>query len=181
MNATEQLHSFTGTLTYDNKPLIINYNRLTKLILDKNTPSDKRADYTKQLEKSPARILAAAGEEPELLYFQRKGDLYLIRTCGSGRYNDHALSLQGSQRDWVAYSGTEPTQYIVARFGSGRGNLSVDDLLEDPFDITLTTEDRRSLNTYNFPTELPRFTDIREEFLITAEFKLTIIERNVAL
>ncbi|MBD9611971.1 hypothetical protein IB245_10715 [Pseudomonas sp. PDM02] len=179
MSPNEQLHSFTGTLTFDGKPITTNYNRLTQLILNKETTPTKREEYRKQLERIPEHITTADNVEPELLYFQKDGDRYLIRTRGPGRYTNHLLSMEGPNRAWSAYSGTDATGYAVTLFGRGRDNITLDDLITDQLDIIILAGGRRSIRNYGIPGAPAAFTDNNGDYE-AGDFQLTVVDRNVA-
>ncbi|EJM40304.1 hypothetical protein PMI26_04031 [Pseudomonas sp. GM33] len=180
MTPTEQLLSFTGTLSFDGKSVVLNYNRLISYITDQNTPAKKRESFIKQLERIPEHVVTDLNMEPELLYFQRDGDRYLIRTRGPGRYNDHLLSLEGSERLLSAYSGTNPTGYYVSLVRGNGGNFTVENTLTDQHTIYILAGGRRHLYNYRLPGFSAAFTDEYEEDLELAAFQLTIIDRNVA-
>jgi hypothetical protein len=180
MNPNEQLLSFTGTLAYQGKHIAINYNRLINLILDKNTSPERREAYRKQLEKTPEQITTVTNIEPELLYFQRNGDRYLISTRGPGRYNNHLLSMEGPFRTWSAYSGNNPTGFVVTLFGRGRNNITLEDLVSDQLNIIILAGGSDHLSNYRLPGTPASFTDNEDEDFEIDDFQLTIIDRNVA-
>lgn len=180
MTLDDQLHSFTGTLTYEGAPVLINYNRLLKLIFNKDTPSEQIEDYKKQLGRIPEHITTAPDNEPELLYFRRTGNRYHIYTLGLGNYKGHKLSMEGDHRTWSAYDGTNSTDYVITLFGRGRNNITVQDLSSNQLDIILLAAGRKSINNYGIPGAPPAFTDRNDDDFERGEFTLTIIDRNVA-
>lgn len=180
MTRDDQLLSFTGTMTYEGFPVLLNNTRLTKLIFDKNITEDQREKYRKILDQSGTKLTTAEGEEPELLYFERVGDRYYVHARGPGRYNGHTLSMEGPKRTWSAYSGDNSTFFNIESTHSARKNLTLENLISDKLSVVFRANGTRLVYNSTTPGILAAFTDRQDDYYELAYFELTIIERDVA-
>ena len=180
MTPAEQLLSFTGTLNYQGNPIVINYHRLKKLILDEDTSSEARNDYMEELGDVPQHLTTAPNNKPELFYFERTGDRYVIHVIGSGRYSGQTLSMEGPHRTLSADSHNASARFTVGvDFFDHDENLTRENILSDEMDVAIRSEGRTYITNYSTPQAPPKFTDDDEDDSEIATFRLKIIERNI--
>lgn len=177
MSSQENHNSFTATLSVNGAPVVFSYKALERSLRRSDISDQQRYEYQQELAYGSNMLTISQDETPELFYFGRIDDCYVISVRSPAKYYGETVSMEGDLRNWSAFNGTDPT---IFRIGLAHKKFAeIDDMPNDVNIIRLYTNSKhRPVHIYG-DSGLPCFTDLQNRGGKLVSFRLDIVERHV--